>query len=62
MNADKFVIKPRDIAPAKAALFASDYGSDESDGFIESFGTRPGVRNLFGDKVPDTNGTAAFAV
>lgn len=41
MNADEFVIKLRNIAPAKAALLASDYGSDEADGFIESFECRP---------------------
>ena len=37
MNADEFVIKLKNIAPAKSVLLGCDYSADEADGFIDSF-------------------------
>ncbi len=37
MNADEFVIKLKEIAPAKSVLLGCEYSADEADGFIDSF-------------------------
>jgi hypothetical protein len=40
MNADEFVTKLKEIAPAKAVLLGCGYGADEADSFIKSFECR----------------------
>lgn len=40
MKANEFVLRLRELAPAKPVLLGCDYGDDEADEFIESFACR----------------------
>lgn len=46
MNANEFVTKLKELAPAKSTLLECGYGDDEADEFVESFVCRPRIDPL----------------